>query len=864
MCRISSRPLGLLRLYVAIVGIVSVGPLSVICAQEKSPEKLAFFEAKIRPVLVQHCYSCHSEKEGVAEGELVLDTRDGIRRGGSSGPAVVPGDVRKSLLMTAISYEKKDFAMPPESEGGKLPDEVIADFRKWISEGAVDPREGKAKVVSRYDDPTIKNWWSFQPIKNHPVPTPKNSNWSEKPIDRFVLAQLEKQGIHPVIDAEPGVLYRRLSYDLLGLPPDGYAQQRFVEAWNNGVDREKLLAQVVDQMLDSPQFGEKWGRHWLDVARYAESAGKDVNVAYPHAWRYRDYVIDVFNKDKPFNEFLEEQIAGDLIQAENPQDRAEQTIATGFLAIGTKSINEMKARQFVVDIADEQIDSVTQAFVGLTVACARCHDHKFDPITQKDYTALAGIFLSTDTRYGTGGGVQGRNAGKLLELPEEAQVTLSKKSLSRDDVAALKKRLEELTAERQQAIADRAGNRQGGNNLDLVRITSQMAQIEVELAAVNADGTPKSLAMGVTEKPIQAPTPGGMFAGRRNGGAGGGPMARRFTGFEQIGDSPLLLRGDIDSPSEKVARGVTGLLDTNAQSVPPTSSGRLELARALTDKSNPFTSRVIVNRIWHWLFGQGIVTSVDNFGTTGSEPSHPELLDYLAIQFVENGWSIKKAVREIVLTRTYRLASTYEESAYQADPENKYLWRHTPRRLEAEEIRDSIMFASGSLKFERPIATLIGNSPDGQIGGERRANISEDQLASSDHSYRSIYLPLARNVLPEILAAFDMPDASAVDGTRETTNVPSQALFMMNSEFVADHAGKLADRVLSNHPGNKATDKLDERMNDLYLATYGRPPTKIEEGAARKLLVRSPTDAKKGWTSIARAVLSSAEFRMVD
>lgn len=471
-----------------------------------SAEQLEFFEAKIRPVLVEKCYKCHSEESQQLGGSLRVDTRAGLLQGGDSGAAVEPGKPRESLLLLAIQYKDEDYAMPPKAAGGKLPDSVIADFEKWIRAGAADPREGAAWVPEAGAGEAARDWWAFQPLKLVAPPEVQQGNWPSNEIDRFILAKLESAGLQPNPDAEPTTLFRRLSFDLTGLPPEPQAAQQFALDWiaaGSSSLRRELLEREVDRLLGLPQFGERWGRYWLDVARYSESTGKDFNTLYPLAWRYRDYVIDSFNADLPYNEFVRQQIAGDLLEADNDAEKSRQLVATGFLAIGPKSLNEQKPRQFVVDMADEQIDAVTQSVLGLTVSCARCHDHKFDPISQKDYTALLGVFLSTDTRYGTSGAVGGRNAGELLLLPDEQAVS-HLKPLARGDIERKKNRLEDLREEQREAFMDRQKKRREGNSdtgLNLLRIANQIATLEAELNNYNNDGSVKAMAMGVRDKP---------------------------------------------------------------------------------------------------------------------------------------------------------------------------------------------------------------------------------------------------------------------------------------------------------------------------------------------------------------------------
>jgi hypothetical protein len=846
-----------MRLPSFVLVIVALGALT----QSRSPaadadKDVEFFEKKIRPVLAEHCFKCHAADAKKVRGGLVLDTHDGVRTGGDSGPAVVPGDADKSLLIQAVRYKNADTAMPPKNGGGKLPDAVIRDLEEWVKRGAPDPRGSTAKAVKPATDP--KTWWAYQPIKSPTAPQPRDAAWPLSDIDRFVRAAQEAKRLAPVGDAEPATLLRRVSFDLTGLPPTPAEQQAFVAEWNSTQDRQAALARVVDRLLASPQFGERWGRHWLDVARYAESSGKDVNVAYSQAWRYRDYVVRSFNADKPYDRFLREQIAGDHMPATTDAERAELLIATGFLAVGPKSLNEMNPKQFAVDVADEQIDTVTQAVLGLTVACARCHDHKFDPIPQREYTALAGVFLSTETRYGTPGGVQGRNQSTLVELPAKAGAAIITRGMSPDERRRKQGRLDDLRDEQRQLLAARASGKTPADGLsafDVVRIFTQAAQLQTELESVNNDGSPKPLAMGVCEKPTTVPR---MRPGP--GGPGGNtPRRRQPTGFEAINDSPLFARGDVAKPSDIVPRGVPHILpNVPTPTVAKATSGRLELTEWLTARENPLTARVMANRAWHWLFGRGLVPTVDNFGISGSAPSHPELLDYLATRFVADGWSVKKLVRSIVLSRTYQLAATHDAASFTADPDNSLLWRHSPRRLDAEEVRDAMLAAAGSLDLKPRRGSIIAAAGEGPIGGPRNMSVSEEQIARADNDSRSIYLPVARNVQPAVLAVFDLPDAATPIGAREATNVPAQALFLLNGEFTTKQAKRVAGRVVA------VNDDFDARFTLACRLTFGRDPEPAEAKAARSLLARHAADPTAGWTAIARALFAAAEFRYLD
>ncbi len=818
---------------------------------EKPSEKdVRFFEAEIRPILVEHCYACHSVDSGNAEGGLRVDSRNAIRKGGSSGAAVVPGDLRASLLVRAIRYNDKEFAMPPADSGGKLSDDKIALLEKWIQRGAPDPREDPQGVsADPYSD--AKNWWAFQPIQKPTVPNLDKDSWSYSDIDRFVAHQHRERSLEVAGDAEPMTLLRRVYFDLIGLPPSLQDQQTFQREITEKQSVRRALESTVDRLLVSDQFGMHWGRHWLDVARYAESSGKENNVAYPHAWRYRDYVIDAWNANMPYDQFLKEQIAGDLLPAGNERDRARQTTATGFLAIGAKSLNERDFRQFAVDMADEQIDAVFQATMGLTVGCARCHDHKFDPVSQRDYTAVAGIFLSTETKYGTVGGPQARNFGRLAELPSNQQVAQNKKTTKQ--IEEMKNRLKELLAERDALIAERIKDKDGAANPKLLRVSSLIAAIEGDLKSFNEDGTPKVLAMAVSDKP-QARS---RFIAR-------GPN-RRPSGLDTLVDSPLFVRGDIERAGSQVPRGLLSLFEGSASiKIPADCSGRKQLAEWIVSKENPMTARVAVNRIWYWLFGQGIVVSLDNFGTTGAKPSHPELLDFLASQFVANHWDSKKLIREIVLSHTYQLSSEYNESNFRKDPENESLWRFNRRRLTGEAIRDSMLAASGRLNTSPVNGSAIAKAGDGNIGGLRGRGMSEDEIVKVEANYRSVYLPIARNVVPEILETFDIPDASSVQTLRESTNVPIQSLYMLNSEFASKQASELATRVLQQVPGKLATDSFSDRIQLAYQLVFARKPNPTEQRLARKLIESKNKQPLAAWSSLARSLFATAEFRYID
>jgi hypothetical protein len=832
---------------------------------QSSTEQIAFFEKKIRPVLAEKCYKCHAEDSEKIKGGFVLDTRQGIRRGGDSGPGIVPGDLVKSLVIESLHYTNKDMQMPPEKSGGKLPDSVIADFEQWVRMGAPDPRDGKASVVkSEWDTEKAKNHWAYQPVKQPAVPAVKDGAWAKNDVDRFVLAGLETKGLKPVGDAQPEALLRRVCFDLTGLPPTPEQVDSFVTNHD-----PQAFEKIVDALLRAPRFGERWGRHWLDVARYAESTGKDVNCLLPHAWRYRDYVIESFNKDKPFNEFIREQIAGDLMQAKDSRDRAMKQIATGFLAIGSRSLNERSPKHYALDTADEQIDAMSQAVLGLTVACARCHDHKFDPIPQNDYYALAGIFLSTETLYGTSPNFQNLKATPLIELPTDCGLPRMPLTLTPERRAEIEKDLtktERYGAVQFYATAAKALFTGKGFNVNndpqklvlFVGINAKIGECKTELASYDSEGRQKLLAMGVRDYP--ATPPAGPPTKPKSVEETFQMLAGRPAQFSSINDSPLFVRGDIEKLGARVPRGFVSVIAAKAPAIPSRESGRRELADWLVAETNPLTARVFANRVWHWLFGRGIVSTVDNFGIMGQPPSNPALLDHLALRLQSGGWSVKSLIKEIVLSHAYQLAATHDAKHFEADPENTLVWRMTPRRLDAECIRDAMLAVSGGLNIEVPVGSAVAQYGDGAIGGfpikSLRAPLSDEPFLTAAGDMRSVYLPVPRNAVPDALTVFDFAEPSAVNGSREVTTVPSQALYLLNNDFVAKQAKRFADKI---RPLPE-----DQRAAAAFKLAFARAPTATETQAAQRFFADYPRLDSDVLTSFCRALLGSAEFRSID
>ena len=811
-------------------------------APKYSDEQINFFESKIRPALVKHCYKCHSEDGDKIKGGLLLDTREMSLVGGDTGPAVVPGDLDESLLYAAILYTDSDLEMPPKY---KLDDGVIADFRTWIEMGAPDPRERKSKsgapaeYTNTIDIEAGRDHWAYQLPSASSEPSPEAGSWSLNEIDTFIAKGRETAGLTAAGDANPLTLVRRLYFDLIGLPPGQEEVEAFVAGY--GADPKTTIAKTVDTLLAKEQFGERWGRHWLDVARYGESSGKEINATFPHAWRYRDYVIDAFNADKPFDEFVQEQIAGDLLEAESPEEKAEHLIATSFLAIGTKGLNEVNSRQFRFDLADEQLDTTSQAFLATTVACARCHDHKFDPIPMGDYYSMAGIFLSSETLYGTAEALQSRRTTELVSLPATSKAGTETKSLGEMiemtyQMTLIEERLTELTDKardlRQSGDAD--GARAMLNQI--LRARNQVGIQEQLIKSYDDDGNPIAFTMGVQDR-------------------------------DEPFDSQILIRGEESNPTEERApRGFLQVIQTNNQSAIGThESGRRQLAEWITSPENPLTARVYANRVWGWLIGEGLVTSVDNFGTTGEKPSHPELLDYLALTLIDSSWSTKDLIREIVTSRTYRMSSNYDETQFEKDPENRLLWRANRKRLDAESLRDATLAVSQHLDLSRPEGSMVSQVGDGFVG----RNIQETQL-NTPSNHRSVYLPIVRGLVPESLSLFDFSDPSLLSGKREVTTVPSQALYLMNSDFAINSAQAMAEYLVKEQKL-----KGPELAKAAFYLCYSRPPTQ-EEGIHTRAYIERFLEVAKAenlsveksrymaLTTFCQSLISSAEFRYLN
>ena len=1015
-------------MYRAIAISLLLGWGNAVAAQT---ERVRQFETKVRPLLVRYCAECHDANG--AESDLVLTTVDGLRTGGRTGAVLVPGDAAASRLTQAVRYTTK-LKMPPDE---RLPQRVIDDLVRWVDQGAAMPK-GSAAVARTVPRQQAKradaSHWAFQPIGDPEPPRTDISHLANNGIDRFVLARLRAKGLTPNPRADRRTLIRRLSFNLIGLPPTPAAVNRFLTN-----PEPEAYGSLVERLLASPQYGERWGRHWLDAARYADSNGGGFDYVYPNAYHYRDYVIRAFNADKPYDHFIVEQLAGDLLPRHpDPQGHIDQLSATGFLTLAPKGLGQQDKQQMIMDVVDDEIDVVGRSLMGLTLACARCHDHKFDPIPTTDYYALAGIFRSTELTADTdknpsywperkidhpgfreqtaawekrlaakqkeiadlvahantgikvigqlpspvghwsfddppGMGTTLANAGASkarpafsngilgralefrgkkdifrvtpthlpgIEVGKEKDFTISLWLQAASGYAP--KTADSIVSARfgtkaMWFVALRPGNYNGiylrhysgkssvdikpkadqlpklidgdwhhvvftsdrdgngtvyldGENVGATAIKNvsqraeyrQLAEFTIG-ASVNAFRgrlddpalwdrllTPKEVKLlhragsrenkGVAQL---APNPEALYpASVRERLAGLRDDAATLRRAKPTDPPTLMVAFDAKQPADlrvhiagshrqlgsQTKRGFPGII-TGPQASAPSGSGRLELAQWLIDPRHPLTARVIVNRIWQHHFGEGLVRTPDNFGWLGEQPSHPELLDWLARRFIESGWSIKALHRLILNSATWQQSSRMTLASYAADSGNQLLWRMNRRRLEAEPIRDSMLALSGVL--------------DGEMFGtfqtwKAKVQTVDDQnrkTASYDTTRRSIYLPVVRDAVHPMLTLFDFGDPNSVVPSRVSTTGASQALFMMNSEFVKRAASRIARRLL-----REQTESVDARVHALYELCYSRPPTPPELRRAKGLLATTGSNQISAWTRLSQGLLSMSEF----
>ena len=905
--------------------------------------EIEFFERKIRPLLVQHCYSCHAR--GQRKGGLSLDSRESLLAGGDSGTAVALGKPEESLLIAAIGYAG-DVQMPP---AGKLADAEIAALKEWVALGAPWPDEPQGGGSIRADGTITeadRQFWSFQPIADPAPPAVKGRDWPRRPLDAYVLARLEAEGLHPAPEADRRTFIRRASFDLVGLPPSAAEVEAFVA--DPAPDAHERL---IDRLLASPHHGERWARHWLDVARYGEDQAHTFQARmYPSGYRYRDWVIDAFNRDLPFDRFVLEQIAGDLLDDSSApgDERLRRMPALGFFALGPVYYNDAGCvERAKADEYDDRVDTLCRGFLGLTVSCARCHDHKFDPISSRDYYALAGVFASSEyreaplappdvvERYDQARAKVKQAEERLKEAQTQAARQLGE-SLAPQTAkylvavwkfenrrksepgltfaaAAGEAGLEELLLERwrrlcetdrdakhalfapwrdllakQDAAKDLSADaaaltevEQAAGSIEaaIVAAIDKRRQLEEQFSRQLAElkpGEPQpkkpdleqpaadALKYIVDDRnaPLALPKEevGKRLAEDRRQALAGMqseidelkkaagekyPIAHSLT-EGKAANLKIHRRGNPADLGDEAPRQFLAVLSPAEAKPFEQGSGRLELARAIADGNNPLTARVFVNRVWQQHFGRGIVGTPSNFGMLGERPTHPELLDHLARRFVAGGWSVKTLQREIMLSATYRQASTFAAANYERDPDNRLLWRMNRRRLDVEAWRDAVLAACGNL--------------DRSLGGP------SFKLDDAANRRRTLYAAVSRHELNPMLRLFDFPDPNLSAERRTITTVPMQQLFVLNSEFMTGQAKLLAARALAE----PATDDA-ARIERIYQFAFGRSPTDRERQLAREFLAgdgspaSEPASAKLSpWEQYAQALLSTNEFMFVD
>jgi hypothetical protein len=776
--------------------------LALSLAQD-DPEGVAFFEARIRPLLVGRCYKCHSVEADRVKGGFLLDSREGLLKGGNSGPAVVPGHPERSLLVKAIRGSDDDMRMPPKGE--LLASHEVADFEAWIRRGAPDPRRPDTKAVAAkaaLDLSEARRFWSFRPVADPPVPAT-----SPNPIDAFIRAKLDEKGLAPTEPADPRTLLRRATFDLTGLPPtpdelDAFLADRSPDAFEKAVDR----------LLASPAYGERWGRHWLDLVRYADTAGDSSDFPIPQAALYRDYVIRAFNEDKPYDRFVREQVAGDLLDEPGP----DPIVATGYLALARRF--GIRPESFHHLTIEDTIDNLGRTVLGLTLSCSRCHDHKFDPIPQEDYYGLYGIFQSTRYPYAGSETTKYQKDFTPLLPPGEVEEILAP---HREKLAALEREVKRLEEEKAAAPA------------------LQKAKKERDALAMQAPRFPTAYA--VSE---------------------GAPR-----------NASIHIKGDPDKPGAEVPRRFLSVLGGHALPEGARGSGRLELARWLTDPANPLAARVMANRIWQHHFGRGLVATPSDFGRQGRPPSHPELLDWLARRFAEGGpstplgagWSIKKMHRLIMNSQAYRRSASGRPENGGIDPGNEYLWKFSRRRLQAEEVRDSLLALSGEL--DRAPGGVHPFPPPSQWDYSQARPFTADYSAF-EHQKRTVYWMTQRLRKRSFMEIFDGPDPNSSTPARTASTTPLQALYLMNDSFTHERAQKFAARLVAARPSDA------QRVDLAYLMAFGRPPDPDERrdceaylrGVREKLAAEglpAQGHSQAAWSSLARIFFASNEFMFV-
>ncbi|MEQ1824307.1 MAG: PSD1 and planctomycete cytochrome C domain-containing protein [Pirellula sp.] len=816
----------------AVLSIFAVLAVQLCSAQQQTAEDEAFFETRVRPLLADRCFECHRRK---AEGGLRLDSLNGMIKGGKSGPAVVARDATNSLLWQVMAGKHADISMPPNE---RLSESEVDVFRQWIASGAHWPDQSHAlngrDPIIRESDITDeeRNFWSFQPISRPTVPSldDKTTNGASAeskrathPVDALIVDQQKASGLTPHRPATPRSLIRRLTYDLTGLPPNPQDVIDF-EA-DMAVAPSEARAKLVERLLASKRYGERWAQHWLDLVRYADTAGDAADYPIPEAYKYRNYVIDTFNQDKPYDQFVREQIAGDLMTSRSPEEAWERTIATGYIAISRRIGVTPETLPHIT--IEDTIDNLSKTFLGLSVGCARCHDHKFDPIPTSDYYALYGIFKSTLYPH-AGAEHKPYRSDFVYRVGKEAADQLLREH--RSALAPLLKK-ERAAFERYRDFQRKPVDRPGYNR-DVAWKEVMMLRSEIEKAAETFPDL--DIAFAVSE---------------------GKPE-----------DAHIQKQGEPRNKAEMVRRGFLQILGGQILAEELShQSGRLQLAHWIANDQNPLTARVIVNRIWHHHFGRGLVATTSDFGVRGTRPSHPQLLDFLANYLIDNHWSIKQLHRLIVSSETYGLDSGDVPRNSAIDPENIGIWRSNRRRLDAEQIRDSILQFSGSLDESRS-----GRHPfPNPLTYFYRQH--EPFIGNFETSQRTIYQFRQRIRKNVYLDTFDAPDGNLHVGERRSTTTGIQSLFMLNSPFVAEQSHTIASRLRKIFPSS------DLRIEWLYANLFNRVPTKEEVQVVRSQLtaiMKQTYDFSQledgeeadldAWASLIRAMLCSNAFLFVD
>ncbi len=850
----------------ASAGCVVAAMLGLVChftgASEPTPEQVQFFEREVRPLLAAECYQCHGEKKQKAN--LRVDSRAGLLAGGESGPVLAPGQPEQSRIVDAVRYQNPDLQMPPK---GKLSEKQIAVLVEWVKLGAPWPNGEAVPVKPLRDAFAItdadRKFWSFRPVRRPTPPGVTDSSHVASPIDAFIRARLEAQGLRPGGPADSRELIRRVYFDLIGLPPTPEEVAAFA------ADRSPAAyEQLIDRLLESPRYGERWSRHWLDLVRYAQTNGYERDGEKPNAWRYRDYVIRAFNADKPYDRFVKEQLAGD----ELADATFDSIIATGYYRLGVWDDEPDDKHAALYEELDDVVRTTGDTFLGLTIGCARCHDHKFDPVAQDDYYQMLAFFRNV-APYGHGDSPTHWSPAAdaiFTPLAEPAQVAAWQarqadiqaqvgkiegalaairnavgEKLFQSRVAALEEPLrqalataaEQRTPEQQQ-LASEAMKQATPNEKDVENALDPAARAETQKMAGESKKLLESLrqppfemALSVRE-PAAAPQKTYVFV-RGNPSLKGKEVEPRF--LTVLGGAAPALHRAANEPESGYR---TALRQLGVQN---TSGRRLAFAEWLVRNDNPLTPRVIVNRIWQHHFGRGLVATPSDFGHTGSPPSHPDLLDWLTAEFIDGGWRMKRMHKLILLSHTWRQSSRGQDPAAAAlDPGNLLLWRQNLRRLEAEAIRDTVLSVSGQLNLAMEGQGVFPELPPEVLATQSRPGSGWGTSNAAEQSRRSVYLFIKRTLGIPLMESFDLPSPDKPEPVRATTTVAPQALILLNSQFIDRSATACAERLIREAGGDAA-----RQIHRGWQLAFGREPTAGELETSLDYIARQERSWRK-------------------